>query len=108
MSLETKKFLAKVNMITGTAKTFIDEKGEMFGCGGIHYVGVGEAWCISRPDTRLDKKLTLLREAKKFFKEQRDSLNLWRIYAANYISQTYLEHLGFEKADNISIWTKTE
>lgn len=107
MSLETKQFLAKVNMITGTAKTFIDEHGDVFGCAGIHYVGVGEAWCITPPNIRDDRRFALLREAKRFFKEQRDSLNLWRIYAANYISQTYLEHLGFEKANNLSIWTRT-
>jgi len=106
--INTKQFLAKVNMVTGVAKTFTEDNGNFFGCAGIHYVGVGEAWCITPPDIRKDKKLTLLREAKNFFGTQRDKLNLWRIYAANRISQTYLNHLGFEKADNLSIWTRTE
>lgn len=108
MSLQDKQFLAKVNMITGVAKTFTEDNGEFFGCAGIHYVGVGEAWCITPPDVRNDKKLTLLREAKRFFSTERDRLNLWRIYAANRISQTYLNHLGFEKADNLSIWTRSQ
>ena len=108
LSLSDKEFLAKVNMITGVAKTFHEDNGNFFGCAGIHYVGVGEAWCITPPDIRDEKKLTLMRTAKRFFEEQRDKLNLWRIYAANRISQTYLNHLGFEKADNLSIWTRSE
>lgn len=102
---EQKRYLAWVNVESGTADAYI-ENGELVGVGGIRFVGIGEGWLITSPGMRKDRKFTLLKEAKKSFIATRDRLNLWRIFATSKISQNFLKHLGFESENTTHIWTK--
>lgn len=102
---EQKRYLANMNIITGAAESFFDN-GKLVAVGGICYVGLGEAWLISLPEIRTKKSLSLFRETKNTFKRQRDDLNLWRIFATSKISETFLQHLGFEKQEKMLIWTR--
>lgn len=101
---EQKRFLAHVNICTGVAETYYDDDGELFGVGGIRFVGLGEAWLITLPNKR---KPYLLRTAAENFKRIRDSKNLWRIFAESKVSEHFLQHLGFKKQDGMHIYTRT-
>jgi len=102
---EQKREIADVHLQAGTAESFFDD-GELIGVGGIHWIGVGESWMVCLPKMRDDRKFTLLREAKKVFEQTRDKLNLWRIFATSRISGNFLKHMGFEKNDTCSVWTR--
>ncbi len=104
LSQEYKRYLANVNIATGEAKSFYAD-GKFIGSSGIRYVGIGEAWLATMPETR-ERPLLLLKEAKRFFKESRDDHNLWRVFANGGISMTFMEHLGFEKHENGVCWTR--
>lgn len=100
-----KRYIANVNSITGSAEAYIED-GKLLAVGGIRYCGIGEAWLMSNPEIRKDRKFTLFREAKEALETQRQSLNLWRIFADARLTANFLEHLGFEKS-NTHIWTNT-
>ncbi len=104
LSNEHKRYFANINITTGEAKSFFDD-GKLVCSSGIRYVGVGEAWLATMPETR-DKPFLLLREAKRFFKECRDNHNLWRVFANGGISGNFMKHLSFEKHENGVVWTR--
>ena len=100
---EQKRFVAHLNICTGVAETYFDDDGELFGVGGIRYIGLGEAWLITLPNKR---KPYLFRTATENFKRIRDSKNLWRIFAESKVSENFLSHLGFKKQDGMHIYTR--
>jgi len=102
---EHKRFIAKVNMLMGTAYSYFKD-GEFWGVGGIRYIGVGEAWLIGSPETR--KQLTMPEFAfiKERFEQERDEKNLWRVFAESSISDVFLRRLGFVKQDGFHVWTR--
>lgn len=102
---EAKIMVANVNICTGTAYSYYKE-GKFWGVGGIRYTGLGEAWLIGMPETRKELIMPEFYFIKDEFRRQRDELNLWRIFAENRISEDFLRHLGFEKKDNILVWTR--
>ena len=104
LSLDAKKYVANINIMTGTAQTYFED-GVLIGAGGIRYVGVGEGWMITPPQMRYDKKILLLKRARQCFERTRIDKNLWRIFAETRISETFLEHLGFVKSENTHVWT---
>lgn len=106
LSDEHKKLIANVNICTGTAQSYLKE-GKLWGVGGIHYRGVGEAWLITPPDIREQHKLWLLKNAKLEFEKQRDDLKLWRVFATSKISGTFLKHLGFKPEPSTQVWNRT-
>lgn len=101
---EQKRFLAHVNICTGVAETYFDDDGELFGVGGIRYVGIGESWMVTLPTKR---KPFLLRIAAESMKRIVNDKNLWRLFAESKISESFLRHSGFEKKDGIYVWTRT-
>ena len=101
---EQKRYLANLNICTGTAETFLDEEGEIIGVGGVRYLGIGEAWFITLPGKR---RPFMLRTVLENFTRIRDSKNLWRIYAESRISNLFLEHLEFNEQKGIYIWTRS-
>jgi len=103
---EQKKYLANVNIATGTAQSFFED-GKLVAVGGIRCVGVGEAWMISSPQIRDNRGLSLLKETRRNFIETRDKHNLWRVFAESKISETFLKHLGFEAHPQGFVWTRT-
>ena len=103
---EQKRYLANVNIITGTAESFY-ENGRLVGVGGIRHIGVGEAWMITPPDVRGKRSLSLFRKTKETFTKTRDDLNLWRCFAESKISDNFLNHLGFEPNPKGLVWTRT-
>ena len=101
---EQKRLLANLNICSGTAETFFDDNGEIYGVGGIRYIGLGEAWFITKPENR---KPVLLRTAIDVFRRIREDEGLWRIFASSRISENFLRHSGFQKDDTIFTWTRT-
>lgn len=101
---EQKRFVAHLNICTGTAETFFDDDNEMIGVGGIRFVGIGEAWMITLPTKR---KPFLLRQAAETFNRIKDDKNLWRIFAESRVNEHFLRHLGFKKQDGMHIFTRT-
>lgn len=104
---DQKRYLAKVNIMTGTAESYYDNG--LIGIGGIRYLGLGEAWFVLMPEL---KNQDIRRAAaavfiKERFEEQRDRLNLWRVFAEAKTGEDYLLKLGFEKQPNTMIWTRT-
>jgi len=106
LSDEQKRIMAHLNICTGTAETFFDDQGRVFGVGGIRFVGMGEAWFITPPESR-DMKLSLFREVSQQFKRIRDEKNLWRVFSESHISENFLRHLGFEKQEGIHVWNRS-
>lgn len=106
MPIDAQEYMAKVNMATGTHHAYL-EKEKVVGIGGIRHIGIGEAWLVTPPDIRDERKLSLLRIARNSFEMQRDTLDLWRIFATADISETFLTHLGFHKQPNTLVWTRT-
>lgn len=103
---EQKRYLANVNIITGTAQSFFDN-GRLVGVGGIRYVGLGEAWMITPPKIREKDGLVLVKEAQETFIKMRDDKNLWRVFAEDTISETFLKRLGFKEYTNGFVWMRT-
>lgn len=94
--------IAQLNIDTGTAESFYIE-GELVAVGGIRYVGLGEAWMISFPTIRSDRKKTLFAETKQTLIQTQADQKLWRIFASSRISEHFLEHLGFEKESLLTL-----
>jgi len=101
---EQKRYVAHLNICTGVAETYIDDDGELFGVGGIRFVGLGEAWFLTLPTKR---KPFLLRTAGEAFNRIRDEKNLWRVFAESKVNENFLRHSGFKKQDGMHIWTRT-
>ena len=91
---QQKRLIAHVNICTGTAESFFDEEGRLFGVGGIRYLGLGEGWFITNPEYRTPALLRLVTE--NFTRIIHDK-NLWRVFAETRISPNFLRHLNFEK-----------
>jgi len=106
MPVDQKRYLANINIITGTAQS-IFEDGKLFAVGGIRYVGIGEAWMITPPEVRESKNLSLLRRSRQTFISDRDDHNLWRVFADNSISDNFLKHLQFVPNPQGHVWTRT-
>ena len=102
---EQKRYLANVNIATGTAQSFFEE-GKLVAVGGIRYAGVGEAWLITPPQVRENRGLSLLKETRKMFIETRNEHNLWRVFAESKISETFLKHLDFKPHPQGFVWTR--
>lgn len=100
-----KKYLAKVNIKTGDAKSFFDD-GKLVAVGGIRFTGLGEAWMLTNPNVRSERKFALLKETKKMFVKLRDLRNLWRVFATSQISENFLRHLGFREESTPHVWTR--
>jgi len=100
---DQKRMAAHLNICTGTAETFLDDDGRILGVGGIRFVGVGEAWCITLPEKRTP---IMLRTVAQNFEQVRDENHLWRVFAESKISENFLKHLKFQKKDGIHIWTR--
>jgi hypothetical protein len=100
---QAKRLIANVNICSGTAETLFDEDGNIFMVFGIRYIGLGEAWMACIPQRRTP---ALYRTAAEHFNRLRDTHNLWRIFAESKISENFIEHLGFKKADGMHIWTR--
>jgi hypothetical protein len=104
LSLEAKRYVANINIMTGTAMSYFED-GELIGVGGIRYVGIGEGWMLTLPNIREERKFLLFRQAKKDFEGTRKTKNLWRIFAETRISRIFLRHLGFTESENTHVWT---
>ena len=103
---EQKLFVAKVNILTGTAYSYFKD-GEFWGVGGIRYIGVGEAWLIGSPQTRKQLTMEEFNFIKETFENERNEKNLWRVFAESRISQTFLKRLGFVEHPGYHIWSRT-
>jgi len=104
---ESKRFMAQLNISTGVAESYFDSKGELFAVGGVRYCGIGEAWVLSTPKARQSNTLTLFKNTAANLKLLRDNLNLIKVYADGDISNNFLEHLGFKKANNTLLWIRS-
>jgi len=108
---EQKRYLAFVNINTGEAVSFF-RNDQFLGLGGIRYIGIGEAWILTTPEMIAKGKIhnhgNLLRESRKIFKKVSDEHHLWRVFADSSISETFLEHCGFERRPKGYCWTRTE
>ena len=102
---EQKRLVANGNIVTGTAETF-REDGEIYGVGGIRYIGIGECWFINPPEARRHPK-KLLKLARATFARIRAEQGLWRGFAESKISETFLKHCGFVKDEGMHVWTRT-
>jgi len=102
---EQKVFIAKLNLITGTAYSYFKD-GQFWGVGGIRYMGIGEAWMIGSPQSRKQLTMPEFTFIKQDFQAQRDDKNLWRIFAESRISQVFLRRLGFVQQDGFHVWTR--
>ena len=103
---EQKLFVAKVNILTGTAYSYFKD-GEFWGVGGIRYIGIGEAWLIGSPQTRKQLTMEEFNFIKETFEQERNEKNLWRVFAESRISQTFLKRLGFVAHQGYHVWTRT-
>lgn len=101
-----KRCLANLNIIMGTAESFFED-GRFVGVGGIRYVGIGEAWMMTPPTIREERRVSLLKKTKEIFAKTRDEHNLWRIFGTSKISENFLRHLGFKKDESVHIWTRS-
>lgn len=101
---EQRRFLAWLNCTAGVANTYIED-GIIVGVGGVRYIGVGEAWMLTPPTIRDDRKFSLLRHTKKSFKEICSKCNLWRVFATSEISESFLRHLGFKATEKPFVFT---
>lgn len=114
LSLEEKKKVANMNILTGPTRAFRNSEGRLDGIGGIRIAGVGEAWMItprtiqSHPDRNLRKEQfsDLIRDTRRVMKKMCDENDLWRVFAMGKLSMTFPEQLGFERANNALVWTK--
>jgi hypothetical protein len=105
LSDEQKKYLATINIIMGTAQSFWSG-GRLVGVGGIRFVGLGEAWMVAAPQVREQRSKSLLKEARRTFEQNRDDHNLWRVFAENKLSDTFLKHLGFQVYPQGYVWMR--
>ena len=103
MSDEQKKYLANLNVLTGTSESFF-LNGRIVAVGGVRYTGLGEAWMITPPATR-ELSCALLRNTKLNLKRIIEEKNLWRVFATSQISENFLQHCGFVK-EPAHIWTR--
>lgn len=103
---EQKRQYVNMNIISGSAYSLFDD-GRLFTVGGIRYKGIGEAWMITPPQVRDEKKLSLLKEVRANFVRDRDRHNLWRIFAEKTIPGSFLEHLEFRPQPDGYVWTRT-
>lgn len=114
LSQENRAKLAQFRIDTGPAVAFLDSKGVLKGVGGISIYGIGEGWTISprRIQSHPDRKqrpgqfIDLIRDTREVFGQMCDEHNLWQVFGKAKFSTSYLEHLGFEKANNTMIWTR--
>ncbi len=97
---DQKRFLAQFNISTGSAQSVLED-GRLVGVFGIRYA---EAWGIGLPETRGDRKFSMFKTVKRWFKKTTMELNLTRIFAIPKLSDSFLGHLGFNKAGDVSIW----
>lgn len=117
LSQAEKEDVANVNIVTGPAESFRGTDGRLIGVGGIRGVtGIGEAWMITARDIRChpdhavrkQKFQEFLQVTQETFKRMRDEHNLWRVFATGKLSTTFLEQVGFERAENTLIWSRTK
>jgi len=104
---DQKRGLAELNITTGSAQSYFEDD-VLIGVGGIRFVGVGEAWMITRPETRSKKALTLFKTVQKLLAKTIEDNNLWRVFAASKISENFLKHLGFKAEPETFCWTRTK
>lgn len=104
LAYEAKEYVAKLNIMTGTAVAYLED-GELLGIGGIRYVGIGEGWFITKPEIREERKFLMFRTVKKDFEKTRKRKNLWRVFAESRISTNMLKHLGFKESEHSHVWT---
>jgi hypothetical protein len=103
---EHKRFLGQLNISTGVANTYFIN-GVLSGVGGMRYCGMGEAWTITSPKARNNQTLSVFRETVKDFHSMINEFNLLKVYADNTLSENFLKHLGFTKAENTFIWVRS-
>jgi len=103
---EQKRYLANVNIITGSAKSYFED-GRLIGVGGIRFIGIGEAWLITPPAIRSERGLSLFNDTEKLFVKMIDDNNLWRVFAESKISETFLKRMGFKCHPQGYVWTRT-
>ena len=106
LSDELKKYVANVNIITGEARSLYED-GRLIGVFGVRFVGIGEAWMITSPETRERRSLWLLKHSRREMIRMRDENQLWRIFAESRVSETFLKHLEFEPNPKGFVWTRT-
>jgi hypothetical protein len=102
---EQKKHAAEVHISKGTAQSFFED-GRLVGVGGITFIGIGEAWLITPPHIRHHRAKSLVREARRVFRRNRDDNKLWRIFATSRISPKFLERLGFGRLPRVFCWMR--
>ena len=103
---EKKRLLGEANIVSGEAMTYYN-KERLVGVGGMRLRGMGEAWLITPAEVRSEEGLPLFVETLGIFKEMRDRNNLWRVFAENVISETFLKRLEFEAHPKGFVWTRT-
>ena len=101
---EQKRLIANGNIVTGTAETFREDDGTIYGVGGIRHNGIGECWFINPPEARRHPK-KLLRVVRATFDRIREEKQLWRVFAESKISETFLKHCSFKPEPGTYVWT---
>lgn len=94
---------AALSQVTGPAFTIMtdEKKPKILGCGGVRVQGIGEAWAFYDKEALKDFPKILLPTTRQVLNDIIAQERLIRIYAEASVSETWLEHLGFKKQENI-------
>jgi len=105
LSDEAKRGCAIVNIQLGTAQSFYED-GKLIGAFGVRFICLGEAWGLSIPEIRKDRKHFLFKEVKKAFEAVVLEKNLLRVFAVPTLSENFLEHLRFDSAEKVMVYNR--
>ncbi len=92
---------ANLNQISGPSFTLIDDKP--IACGGFRIHGVAEAWFVMSKEAREKHLKAVIRACKEKLEQMQRDEKIFQMYARSDISDNFLQHLGFEKKDNIFV-----
>ena len=90
---------AELNLASGPGFTIFDGK-KILACGGVRIYGIGEAWFLMAPGNEGRIK-SIMRQTRETLEGIQRDRELYKIYAENIVSETFIKHLGFEKKNGI-------
>ena len=93
---------ANLNQVSGPAYTVL-LKGKPIASGGLRVHGICEAFFMMSKETEKEHLKTVMEQCKKKLEEMQRQEKIYQMYARCDISENFLEHLGFEKVNDIFV-----
>ena len=93
---------ANLNQVSGPAYTVL-LKGKPIASGGLRIHGICEAFFMMSKEAEKEHLKTVMEQCKKKLEEMQRQEKIYQMYARCDISENFLEHLGFEKVNDIFV-----